>query len=178
MTDLSELIARVEKATGPDRELECRVWQLVDPDREIMFDAGKAFGPGPKRPATYGKLKDFPLGNWDDWKAIAALVGAPPFTESIDASLALAERLLPGVTISLDGLLGPEQRAVHHHPDNVPSEALDAIVAAAVRKVEASRWSCELHWFINPPWHVRQDAPTAPLAIILAVLRAKEATTP
>ena len=42
------------------------------------------------------------------------------------------------------------------------------------RSVEKRRWSCELHQFINPNWSSRGDGPTAPLAIILALLTALE----
>ena len=93
---LEGLIERCEAAQGPDEHIDCLVWQIAAPDQRVMFDGGKAFGPGPKRAATYGRLADFPLENWSDWHAVRMLIDAPPATSSIDAALALKDRLLPG----------------------------------------------------------------------------------
>lgn len=93
MTDLNALLERVRAATGPDRELDCLIWQTAEPDRRVMMDQGKAFGPGPKRPASYGRLADFPMEKWDDWEAIGGWIDAPRLTASIDAALALVERM-------------------------------------------------------------------------------------
>jgi hypothetical protein len=92
---LTDLIERVGGLTGADEQTDCLIHQVVYPDQRVMFDGGKAFGPGPKRPATYGRLADFPLENWDDWHGIAMLIGAQPYTKSTDAALALTEKLLP-----------------------------------------------------------------------------------
>lgn len=71
MTDLSELIERVRAATGPDRELDAAVL--------------KHFG----FHSWIGRMSyhDAPL--WIDF-------GSSEITASIDAAIALAERVLPG----------------------------------------------------------------------------------
>lgn len=117
MTDLTTLIARLENATGPDREL----------DAEIMFDmfaspVGQHQADG--GPVGYIRLDDQPSWNLgirfpgkdSEWFSVTrkqikgeTLVierdGAyvlmnsgrvEEFTKSIDAAVALAERVLPG----------------------------------------------------------------------------------
>lgn len=99
----------------------------------------------------------------------------PPYTASIDAALSLVSRVLPGVAVSIDGIVADGPAYVHHHPDNKPSPALDALVSTAVDRLKADRWTCELHWFINPAWSERGDSYTAPLAILIAALTALQA---
>ena len=71
MTDLTALLSRVEAATGPDREL----------DRDILLAVGGAIDgqywrwPGEERSSSFGAL--------------------PPFTSSLDATVALVEKLRP-----------------------------------------------------------------------------------
>lgn len=72
----------------------------------------------------------------------------PAYTASIDAAIALVEQVLTG----------PEE----------PTFSLDHASFGA-------NWTCEFHWFINPAWHSRADMPTAPLAILIALLRALSA---
>jgi hypothetical protein len=67
-------------------------------------------------------------------------------TTSVDAALALVERVLTG------------------RPDQ-PTFSLDHASLGA-------NWTCEFHWFINPAWHSRADMPTAPLALLRALHRA------
>jgi len=65
-----ELITRLEKATGPDRGLDCRIAHAVKP---IQFDD------------TYGPE------TWDDqqWRMAAGIYQIPLYTKSIDAALTL-----------------------------------------------------------------------------------------
>jgi hypothetical protein len=93
---LSELRERVEKAGGPSRELDARIWHALNPDQDIVLDQGKAFGPGPKRAALRGPLRSFPIDGWEDWDSVAIHIGAPLLTASIDAALTLVDRKLPG----------------------------------------------------------------------------------
>lgn len=87
MVELSELIARLEAARGPDRELDA--------------DLSEHFG---------GVFYQHP--SW----SVQTYVTAAPLTASIDAALALVERLLPGWWRSVSesaggwwaGLLNPE----------------------------------------------------------------------
>lgn len=146
---MDDLLKRVEAATADDTKelLNCAVDELLDV--EAMEPVSEPFAAAMQ---------------------IVAFIECGAFT---DAALGLVERVLPGIAVSLDGLVGDEQRPVHHHPDNVPSAALDALVDAAKQKLESRRWTCELHNFISPSWHERGDAPTPALAILAALLRAK-----
>lgn len=67
MSDIDELLDRVRGSTGPDRELDIAFWLMFDPESADKYSAGKV-----------------PLP-WL-WNV----------TESIDAALALVERVLPG----------------------------------------------------------------------------------
>lgn len=73
MTDLTDLLARVEQAEGPDRELDKALWY------KLVFDPALA------DPDELHWLKF--VGQKQPW-----------FTASLDASLALVERVLPGWT--------------------------------------------------------------------------------
>lgn len=70
MTDFAGLLARVREAKGPDRQIDADVFEYVDPDF-------------PSLPATFGT-------------GAYTIVTAPLYTASIDAALALVERMLPG----------------------------------------------------------------------------------
>lgn len=70
--DLAALLVRVEKAEGADRELDTRIWQV------LVFDP-KLLKPG------------------HDWLKTPGLgYSKPAYTASLDAALALCERVLPG----------------------------------------------------------------------------------
>lgn len=107
--DLANLLERVEKAEGADRELDARLFAALaarDPDRLAALIAERA--------------DQFPDRNvWlegaRDWQV-------KPYTASLDAALALVERKLPGWTWRLDSpdtpsepafarLSGPERRS-------------------------------------------------------------------
>jgi len=86
MTDLSDLIERVEKASGPDRDLDTALLELSDADFVAQLRRG---------------WRDFLPIRETDVAAIrseAAYVEAhaPPYTESLDAAVALCERVLEG----------------------------------------------------------------------------------
>lgn len=86
---LLDLAAKCEAATGPSDELDCLIHRAAYPDKRVMFDHGKAFGPGPKRAASYGRLADFPMIDWDDWHGVAMHIDAKPVTASLDAAMSL-----------------------------------------------------------------------------------------
>lgn len=77
--DLRDLLARVEAATGPDREIDRAIWRHFNPiklERRVSdVQLPEGFGKGP--------LND-------------ALDPTPMLTSSVDAALALVERKLPG----------------------------------------------------------------------------------
>jgi hypothetical protein len=84
MTDLSDLITRLEGAEEADRELDARLYveliaRLRRPDIEDMIAARAASHPD----------ENVWLSGARDWQV-------PPFTSSLDAALGLAERVLPG----------------------------------------------------------------------------------
>lgn len=93
---LQELLERVEKADGPDRELDARIWKALNPDQQVLFDGGDV---RTRRPAEYGRLADLPLDGFGDWEGIAGHIGAPCMTASVDAALALVETKLPGWSV-------------------------------------------------------------------------------
>lgn len=84
MSKYTDIIARLEKATGPDRELDAAIagcvgeapgqgWALIEQDTPGVFnmDAGR-------------------------WIKGGVIRTPKPYTASIDASIALVERMLPG----------------------------------------------------------------------------------
>jgi hypothetical protein len=93
MTDLPTLLERVRACKGADREIDARVHHALFPDQRIMFDSGAI---RPPTPPIFGRLRDFPMDGWEDWDAIANTMSAKDYTDSLDAVIALAERVLPG----------------------------------------------------------------------------------
>jgi hypothetical protein len=84
LTALKDLLARVKKAMGADREIDAAVWLETTP--------------GASRWATTfvsstGLWPDYTIDETRD--ATGRLIIVPPLTSSIDALVALAERVLP-----------------------------------------------------------------------------------
>lgn len=80
---MSDLLERLEKATGPDRELDIAIAQLLPIDGWKVDDDGTAFAFGD-------------MGDGEGWFPVGT---CPPVTSSIDDALALARRVLPGWTV-------------------------------------------------------------------------------
>ena len=82
MTDYSDIIERLEKADGPSRELDGRVWVAANPD-DLIIGNPRHHGQG---------MVQFSGGGFahDRFKV------SEPYTASLDAAIALVERLLPG----------------------------------------------------------------------------------
>lgn len=76
MSELQELIGRVEKATGPDREIDARVTVHFDTQTRLPNDG--IVGPGWVIKADHGYIQ------------------SPHYTASLDAVVQLVERELPG----------------------------------------------------------------------------------
>lgn len=80
MTGLSSLISRVEKATGPNYALEVDIFKFFNPDyRDYVEGRG-------------GLVHK----NDGEDQRVLSNVRPPNVTASIDAAVALAERVLPG----------------------------------------------------------------------------------
>lgn len=91
MDKLSELIARLEKATGPDRNLDVAIWALsADPQKY--------------RRVTYSpRYSDWEADSGAIWEPFYPALNAKHFTESIDDALTLLE---PGWEYSISTLYG------------------------------------------------------------------------
>ena len=131
---LHELIAWVERSTGPDRELDAALHtNLADIAAafEFQFD-GSAIARNETSDGI-GLVRFASPGGWEE---------VPRYTASVDAALAFSERLLPGYRFSLftDG--------------------------------EGKGPMC-LALLDDDPVKAEGRAPTLPLAIILATLKAK-----
>ncbi len=91
MTELADLIERVKVATGPDRELDCRLSHHFERSKGISYGSGDDSGWAPAET----------IDGWDDAKwatmgteHVSSLVRR--YTSSVDAVLALIEEKLPG----------------------------------------------------------------------------------
>ncbi len=80
MSDLKELIARVEGLSGADREVDEDIYRWIQPEY-ANFVRGRG---GLVHP------------NDGEDQHVLSSVRAPAYTSSIDAALAFAERVLPG----------------------------------------------------------------------------------
>ena len=125
MTDLPSLIAAVEAASGPDREIDAMVAVHLG-----MID---------EREAAIG----FRLDKSGETKMVIS-PKVSRFTASIDAVVALIRREMPGVEWSLHGggetsfvFFEPDERP-EHEPDEAPTEAL-ALLLAFLRAVQAKQ---------------------------------------
>lgn len=91
MTDLSELIERVKAATGPDRDLDIALLPLWEPGHDALKSYDDRY---------QTELRDGVFSVWKLDGGYSASIQFPRFTTSIDAALALAERVLPGWTLA------------------------------------------------------------------------------
>ena len=92
LADMKDLIARLEAAEGPDRELDVRIWLALF-DKQIMVDGG-GYGPKATEP-KYKSARELWTDHWPHWAnkhdvdAVALSLDAPKYTASIGAALAL-----------------------------------------------------------------------------------------
>jgi len=98
MSSLTELRERVERATGPDRELDIEIagalFELSRLTKKLQRSLG--FRPGSVEPQII--IRDRFAG--------ADTEPIPYYTASIDAALALVERKLPGAEYDITTLYG------------------------------------------------------------------------
>lgn len=130
MPTLADLLERVEKASGPDRGLDEALANAFGWDFQTKSEGGRVWTEW-KRPEGFR----LPLGT---------LADPPFFTASIDAALALVERVLPGANC-----LGVEKTP--HGWDGYVSR----------------NYVADGHWL-----HEGHDRASAPLALLAALLRA------
>jgi len=138
---LSDLLERCRKATGPDSSIDVALLPFWAPDH----DALKAYD------AQYET--EFRDGGFSVWKkdgGYSASTPFPRFTASIDAALALTERLLPGWVVS---------------------------DLAQAPRLAGDPWGCGLAVYYgsdpskSQSAHSGYDFPTAPLAILVCLLQ-------
>ena len=142
MTDFTPLIERLENATKPDRLLDANIHWTMNPQ---AFDAD-AYGDDEHLKPSYCYARSGWALNRAD-KAYLDSIPVPAYTASLDATIALVERMLPGWSISIT-------QNVHH-----------------------GYWTCSLYKYNYGQiisFDARHDAkPT--VALLLALFRALQA---
>ncbi len=138
MSDLKELLELVENATGPDREIDADLFvALINPEW-VTSKKDPGFAAADKR------------SFWPEGKAryiTRDCKPAPQYTASIDAAVALVERMLPGWSIEM----------------------------VRTRYCTVEMWKADEQGFFNSgrdPIVRRTEGYTLPLAILAALLKA------
>lgn len=90
MTDYTDIIDRLEKADGPSRELNLAIFRLFHPEYDGYVE-GRG---GLVHPNDSTDMRELSNVRW------------PAYTASLDAAVALVERMLPGWAKGVDD--GPE----------------------------------------------------------------------
>lgn len=135
MTTLSDLTERLEKATGPDRELDIRIDAASGTGRIVRADIS---------PEQIAHITQ-PIGAMREGMSDADAMGVPRYTASIDAALALVERHF-----------------------SAPEHFVELSIGKAAY--------CEIHSQSVYDELGKGEAATAPLAILIALLRARSHT--
>lgn len=138
MADMQELISRLEAAEGPDRALDREIGLRIDGWYETVDSHGECLM------VNGDRYPDHPESEY------------PSFTESLDAALALAERVLPGWCVGV-------QPWFHTDPDRVMSRAY-------LIRPDWKRWNP-----VGDDWcdqHHGRSCATPALAVVAAILRA------
>jgi hypothetical protein len=97
MSDIKALIERLEKATGPDRELDAAIWAATLPRDGVGID-GYGLPDGAHyeyRPCEDGRVEMLVSLNGERG-VTRANRPSPEYTASLDAAVALVEKVLPG----------------------------------------------------------------------------------
>lgn len=136
MADYSGIIERLEKAEGPSMPLDCMVLEAVCPD--VMID-------------SYPTAADDACVFHADAAGIDNKSPLPQFTASIDAAVALTERMLPGWIWNIEGSW------TDGNGKKVPS-------CADIYRLNASDMD-----------HVPYSGATPPIALLIAMFRALQA---
>lgn len=134
MTKYTDIIERLQNATGPDREIDTSIWMLVTKGATRRHQRVSS--------ATYA-WKPYVIDETRDAQGVIIVV--PSYTASIDAAIALVERMLSGKVWYVRG-------------------KSDGTFFCQLYTSESQRG--------NDP---KANAPSAPLAILVALFRALEA---
>lgn len=148
-TALADLLARVEAATAPDRELDARLHVALHPHEHGMIHPGRPDG---SRGSSHGPLSGM---DWDAWSRLAKHRGSdlgmvanhglwPDYTASLNAALTLVERALPGWDYRVERDEGVHKAGVWrsgtyfggYGTESAPTPAL-ALLAALLRALIA-----------------------------------------
>jgi hypothetical protein len=123
----SELAAKCEQATGPDRELDGLIEVARDPAREIILYNEPGRFP---QKAVMGPVSELVITGRD----LADYIGAPTYTASLDAAMTLAPRGRAALALQqgMDACL----TATHHRADDF-TQRLPACVSAAALRARA-----------------------------------------
>lgn len=142
MTDLPTILAQLESAEGPSRELDRDLWEMFDPKDFQRFYYNVKGSSNKAWPAKYK----------DEWTRERLLKSAPAYTASIDAALGLVERVLGdewNVTIATaygsvnvipndpDSLGVSDPRAGHAYAPTIPLAILSALIKAKIAEEES-----------------------------------------
>jgi len=113
MTPLTDLLRRAEGASGPDRELDADILAaLLDASRERGYRNANAM-------RSKG-CADLPARDY--WRRHGPLV-----TSSVDAALALVERVLPPAWVRLDSWYDDSKKVAAILPKPTPNEVAGGI---------------------------------------------------
>jgi len=174
MSDLAELLKRVEAASGPDREIDVEIVRLVElprSSRHKLFDGVwfvNVCHPGDEVVALL-EAKDPSWVLREDWRRPGpydiAGYNQPDYTRSIDAAVALIEKVLPGVCWSI-------------HKKNEPTFGGPARGEVFLYRKPGERGGDNVAWFggakeVEPLWPGTVWAKTVPLALCAALLRSR-----
>lgn len=123
---IAEIIERLEKATGPDRWIDAKI--------DAAFRVGSKKMQGD--PGFDWAWKNFPV--WAHHKQARGMCGvqhengdlgliwdSERFTGSLDAAVALCERVLPGSELELTNLYGVARVTIHNAGDTGPFYGAD-----------------------------------------------------
>lgn len=142
MADLTALIERLEKADGPDRELDelIRCALLAEPGAYVeksQFNGEWCIykGEWAGRPKLYERPRSVPRELWDG-----------SLTASIDAAVALAERVLPGRSVMMGWRQASNTKpwarvGLWPDPDATGATPALALVTATLRALSAQEGS-------------------------------------
>ncbi len=122
---LDDLIARLEKATGPDRNLDCEIWVVANGKGQPMKIVGQPY---------YETPRFFCNPNPEvNWIGYDLLNNAPLYTASLDAAMSLVPKGLNG-SIAFGKFFGAilwgSDPRKHQGENRAPTAALALCIAS------------------------------------------------
>jgi hypothetical protein len=152
MTDLANLLARVEKAEGGSRELDALI------EVAVRWEQAARAGLQPEHRATWRANRSGQVGDGH------TTYNAEPVSASLDAALGLCERVLPGCCVENLGEMRPGCGELSGHWLAQLAPRQDRRRMSGPITVENVRATLDAY---EPA-----SAATAPLALLAACLRA------